>query len=67
MDTVMRQQTSGTNVMFCTINMHKARKLRMKTDLLFNVYYLYNINSVVQLMIFTPKMRPLCDMQLVSY
>ena len=63
----MRQQTSGTNVRFCTINMHKDRKLRMKTDLLFNANYLYNINNVVQLMSFTPKMRPLCDMQLVSY
>jgi hypothetical protein len=67
MGTVMRQQTSGTNVRFCTINMHKARKLHIKTDLLFNANYLYNINSVVQSMIFTPKMRPLCDLQLVSY
>jgi hypothetical protein len=67
MDTVIKQQTSGTNVRFYTINMHKARKLHMKTELLFNENYLYNINSIVQLMIFTPKTCPLCDMQLVSY
>jgi hypothetical protein len=54
------------NVRFCTTKMDKARKLHMHTELLFNENYLYYINIIVQLTIFTTTCRP-CDMLLASH